>query len=175
MFAIDAQAGTKKWSLDPGIPPEAERVACCSSINRGVALFGDHVFVGTMDARLFTLHRDTGHVEWEAEAVDWRQGYSIMGAPLVVKDMVLTGIAGGEFGVRGFVKAFDAGSGDLRWTTYTIPGTVEPGNETWVRIRARHAAWLRAGTRRGTGEGHPVLTSTPTTCRQWMRILLNCN
>ena len=131
VFAIDARTGAKKWSFDPEIPPEAERVACCGSINRGVALFGDHVFVGTMDARLFALHRGTGHVEWEAEVMDWRQGYSITGAPLVVKDMVLTGIAGGEFGVRGFVKAFDAGSGDLRWTTYTIPGTGEPGNETW--------------------------------------------
>ena len=131
VFAIDARTGAKKWSFDPEISPEAERVACCGSINRGVALFGDRVFVGTMDARLIALDRNTGEVEWESEVMDWRQGFSITGAPLVVKDMVLTGIAGGEFGIRGFVKAFDTATGTLRWTTYTIPGPGEPGNETW--------------------------------------------
>ena len=68
---------------------------------------------------------------WETKVIDWQQGYSITGAPLVVKDMVLTGVAGGEFGIRGFVKAFDAKTGALRWTAYTIPGPGEPGNETW--------------------------------------------
>ena len=138
VFAIDARTGAKKWSFDPEISREAERVACCGSINRGVALFGDRVFVGTMDARLIALNKDTGNVDWEAEVMDWRQGYSITGAPLVVKDMVLTGMAGGEFGVRGFVKAFDADSGDLRWTTYTIPGPGEPGNETWPGDTWKH-------------------------------------
>ncbi len=131
VFAIDARTGARKWSFDPEISLETERVFCCGSINRGVALFGDRVFVGTMDARLFALNKDTGEVEWETEVIDWRQGYSITGAPLVVKDMVLTGVAGGEFGVRGFVKALDTASGELRWTAYTIPGPGEPGNETW--------------------------------------------
>ena len=104
---------------------------CCGSNNRGVALWGDLVFVGTMDARLIALNKDTGAVVWETKVIDWEQGYSITGAPLVVKDMVLTGVAGGEFGIRGFVKAFDAKTGALRWTAYTIPGPGEPGNETW--------------------------------------------
>ncbi len=84
-----------------------------------------------MDARMIALNKDTGAVVWETKVIDWEQGYSITGAPLVVKDMVLTGVAGGEFGIRGFVKAFDAKTGAERWTAYTIPGPGEPGNETW--------------------------------------------
>ena len=131
VFALDARNGARKWAYDPKISEEAARVYCCGSINRGVALFGELVFVGTMDARLVALHKDTGKVVWETKVIDWQQGYSITGAPLVVKDLVLTGVAGGEFGIRGFVKAFDVKTGTLRWTTYTIPGPGEPGNETW--------------------------------------------
>jgi alcohol dehydrogenase (cytochrome c) len=131
VFALDARTGARKWAYDPKISEEAARVYCCGSINRGVALFGELVFVGTMDARLVALHKDTGQIVWETKVIDWQQGYSITGAPLVVKDLVLTGVAGGEFGIRGFVKAFDVKTGTLRWTTYTIPGPGEPGNETW--------------------------------------------
>jgi len=131
VFAIDARTGKKLWGYDPEIADETERVYCCGSINRGVALWGELVFVGTMDARMVALHREDGRVVWETDVVDWRQGYSITGAPLVVKDMVLTGVAGGEFGIRGFVKAFDVRTGEPRWTAYTIPGPGEPGNETW--------------------------------------------
>ena len=131
VFALDARTGTKLWSYDPELSDETERVYCCGSINRGVALWDELVLVGTMDARMVALDKKSGNVVWETEVVDWRQGYSITGAPLVIKDMVLTGVAGGEFGIRGFVKAFDAKSGELRWTAYTIPGPGEPGNETW--------------------------------------------
>ncbi len=131
VFAIDARTGKKKWSYDPKIGNDVERVYCCGSNNRGVALWGDLVFVGTMDARMVALDKQTGVVRWETPVIDWRQGYSITGAPLVVKDMVLTGVAGGEFGIRGFVKAFDARTGALRWTAYAIPGPGEPGNDTW--------------------------------------------
>jgi len=131
VFAIDARTGARLWSYDPKVAEEAERVYCCSSQNRGVALMGDKVFVGTMDARMVALNKDTGKVVWDTVVTDWRAGYSITGAPLVVKDMVLTGIAGGEFGIRGFVKAFDVNTGAERWTAYAIPGPGEPGNETW--------------------------------------------
>jgi alcohol dehydrogenase (cytochrome c) len=131
VFALNARTGRLKWSYDPKIGKEVERVYCCGSNNRGVALWGELVFVGTMDARMIALHRDSGEVAWEARVADWQHGYSITGAPLVVKDMVLTGVAGGEFGIRGFVKALDARTGSLRWTAYTIPGPGEPGNETW--------------------------------------------
>ncbi len=131
VFAVDARTGGKLWSYDPEIGVEVERVFCCGSINRGVALFGDLVYVGTMDARLVALDKNTGEVSWEVEVADWEHGYSITGAPLVVNGLVLTGMAGGEYGVRGFVKAYDAATGEHRWTTYTIPGPGEPGNETW--------------------------------------------
>ena len=131
VFAIDARTGRQKWRYVPQMSDEVERVYCCGSNNRGVALFGELVYVGTMDARLVALDRRTGAVVWETEVIDWREGYSITGAPLVVDGMVLTGVAGGEFGIRGFVKAFDALTGEPRWTTYTIPGPGEPGNETW--------------------------------------------
>ena len=131
VFAIDARTGARKWSYVPELSAGVERVYCCGSNNRGVALFGELVYVGTMDARLVALDRHTGAVVWEVEVIDWEQGYSITGAPLVVDGMVLTGVAGGEFGIRGFVKAYDALTGAPRWTTYTIPGPGEPGNETW--------------------------------------------
>jgi alcohol dehydrogenase (cytochrome c) len=131
VFAIDARTGVRKWVYDPKIEKAVERVYCCGSNNRGVALYGNRVYVGTMDARMVALDRETGGVAWETKVIEWEQGYSITGAPLVVKDMVLTGIAGGEFGIRGFVKAYDAETGDLRWTAYTIPGPGEAGNETW--------------------------------------------
>ena len=131
VFALDARTGKKLWSYDPKIGDEVKRVYCCGASNRGVALWGDLAFVGTLDARMVALDQATGDVVWETEVIDWRQGYSITGAPLVVKDLVLTGVAGGEFGIRGFVKAFDAKTGAPRWTAYTIPGPGEPGNETW--------------------------------------------
>ena len=95
VFAIDARTGQRKWAYDPKIGNDVERVYCCGSNNRGVALWGDLVFVGTMDARMIALDRETGAVRWATPVIDWRQGYSITGAPLVVKDMVLTGVAGG--------------------------------------------------------------------------------
>ena len=110
------------------------------------------VFVGTMDARMVALDRETGAVRWETPVIDWRQGYSITGAPLVVKDMVLTGVAGGEFGIRGFVKAFDARTGAARWTAYTIPGPGEPGHETWPGETWRHGGgptWTTGVSRPG--------------------------
>ena len=131
VFAIDARTGKKLWSYDPKPPKESERVYCCGTINRGVALLGNLVYVGTLDARLVALDKDTGKVVWESVVFDWQKGYSITGAPLVVKDMVLTGVAGGEYGIRAFVKAFDAKTGGLRWTSYVIPGPGEPGNESW--------------------------------------------
>ena len=125
-----------------------ERVFCCGSINRGAALFGDLVFVGTMDARLVALAKDTGEVVWEVEVADWEHGYSITGAPLVVNGMVLTGMAGGEYGVRGFVKAYDAATGAHRWTTYTIPGPGEPGQRDLAGGHLEERRWTHLDHRR---------------------------
>ena len=133
VFALDARTGAKLWSYDPELSDESERVYCCGSINRGVALWGELVFVGTMDARMVALDKKSGDVVWETTVIDWRQGYSITGAPLVVKDMVITGVAGGEFGIRGFVKAFDA-----KKRRAAVDGLYHPRpRRTWQRNMAR--------------------------------------
>ena len=131
VFAIDARTGAKKWGFEPEMSDAVERVYCCGSNNRGVALFGELVYVGTMDARLIALHRETGAVAWETVVVDWQQGYSITGAPLVVDGLVLTG--------------------ELRWTTYTIPGPGEPGNDCKApsaRCRPEHHSYWTSGPTR---------------------------
>lgn len=81
---------------------------CCGQVNRGVALLGDQLFVGTVDAHLVSLDSKTGAVLWDVQVADYRTGHSITVAPLIVKDMVITGIAGGEYGIRGFLDAYDA-------------------------------------------------------------------
>jgi alcohol dehydrogenase (cytochrome c) len=105
---------------------------CCAQINRGVALLDDKVYVGTFDARLVALDAKSGVVRWEAEVADYNLGHSITVAPLAVKDKIIVGIAGGEYGVRGFVDAYDAKTGARAWRFWTIPGPGEPGNETWA-------------------------------------------
>jgi len=131
VFAFDAVTGRRLWSWAPEEPEGLGTVLCCGPVNRGVAIYGDLVYVLTLDARLVALHKDTGKVAWETVMHDWKLGVSATGAPLVVKGMVIAGIAGGEYGVRGYLRAYDAKTGDVKWTTYTIPGPGEPGNESW--------------------------------------------
>ena len=104
---------------------------CCGPVNRGVALKDELVFVNTLDARLYALSRADGRVVWQQTIDDWQKAVTATGAPLVVGDQVIVGIGGAEYGVRGYLKAYDAATGELRWQTYTIPGPGEPGNETW--------------------------------------------
>jgi alcohol dehydrogenase (cytochrome c) len=131
VYALDARIGRRLWEYRPAEPEGLGTVLCCGPVNRGVALWGDMVYVLTLDARLVALHRDNGAVVWEKTIGDWQQGYSATGAPYVVKDKIIVGVAGGEYGVRGYIKAFDAKRGDELWTTYTIPATGEAGNDTW--------------------------------------------
>jgi alcohol dehydrogenase (cytochrome c) len=106
-----------------------------------VAVLGDRVFLGTVDAHLVALNAKTGAVLWDVPVADSRTGYSITGAPLIVKDMVITGIAGGEYGIRGFLDAYDVSTGKRRWRFNTIPGPGEPGHETWGGTEA----WKHGG------------------------------
>ena len=131
VFAIDARTGTLKWMWEPEYEDGLEAVLCCGPVNRGLAMHGDKVFVGTLDARLVALDMADGGVAWEQRLEDWKAAYTSTGAPLVIGDKVITGVAGAEFGIRGFVQAFDAATGKPLWKTFVVPGPGEPGNETW--------------------------------------------
>ena len=130
VHALDAKTGLPFWTY---VYPLPQRLTlCCLRQNRGVAILGDRLYMGTLDAHLVALDSKTGTLLWNVEVADNLGGYSITSAPLVVKDMVIIGVSGGEYGIRGFIDAYDAETGELRWRRYTIPGEGEPGNETWA-------------------------------------------
>jgi len=131
VFAVDARTGRQLWTYAPKEPEGLGTILCCGPVNRGLAINENLVYVQTLDARLVALNKDTGEVAWEQALGDWKEGISSTGAPLVVKGLVVSGIAGAEYGVRGYLKAFDAKTGTPRWTTYSIPGPGEPGHDTW--------------------------------------------
>ncbi len=130
VLAIDAKTGRVFWQYRYTVSPDAR--VCCGSNNRGVAVLGDMLYTGTLDAHLVALDATTGHPVWNVTVADPKLGYSITMAPLVVKDRVLVGVGGGEYGIRGFVAAFDARTGKEIWRFYTIPGPGEAGHETWT-------------------------------------------
>ena len=129
LLALDAKTGLRYWTYTHPLPDQLS--VCCGDVNRGVGILGETLYMGTLDARLLAIDSKSGNVRWNVKVADNESGYAITGAPLVVKDMIITGIAGGEFGIRGFLDAYDAKTGKRRWRTYTIPGPGEPGNETW--------------------------------------------
>src|SRR5215813_13674886 len=135
VYAIDVSAGKKgviKWKMDPGTDRAwAGGVACCGVNNRGVALWKDKVISIALDGRMFATNKATGEVAWERKIADPAIGETLTIAPLVIRDLAIVGTAGGEFGIRGFIEATDLNTGKAAWRTYTIPGTGEPGNETW--------------------------------------------
>jgi len=127
VFALDAQTGQKRWRYDPQVPREKGRDACCDVVNRGVAVWKGRVYVGALDGRLIALDAKTGRLAWQVQTTDPTQPYTITGAPRVVKDLVIIGNGGAEFGVRGYFSAYDAATGALRWRFYTVPrGPGEP-------------------------------------------------
>jgi len=128
--ALDARTGRPIWSYRRGIPDGLP--VCCGTVNRGVAALDDLIFVGTIDAHLVALDAKTGNVVWDVEVANARAGISITAAPLAFKDKVVVGIAGGEFGVRGFLDAYDARTGKRAWRFWTVPAAGEPGVETWA-------------------------------------------
>ena len=130
VLALDAATGEFLWRYKRKLP---QGFAALHNTSRGVALYGDKVFLPALDATLVALDAKTGKVAWEAKVADWKDGYYMTMAPLIVKGKVLVGVAGGEFGVRGFVEAFDAETGKSAWKTYTIPAPGEPGSETWEK------------------------------------------
>jgi alcohol dehydrogenase (cytochrome c) len=131
VFAFDARNGQRLWHWAPEYAPELGTILCCGPVNRGVAILDDLVYVLTLDARLVALKKDSGQVAWEKAIDDWKRGVSATGAPMIVKDKVVVGVAGGEYGVRGYIRAYSAKSGEAAWTTYTVPEPGQPGSDTW--------------------------------------------
>ena len=120
--AIDAASGTMLWQYDPQVPGETGAKACCDVVNRGVAVWQGRVYVGTLDGRLVALDAQTGKVVWSVVTVDQTKKYTITGAPRIVKGKVLIGNGGAEYGVRGYITAYDAATGAQAWRFYTVPG-----------------------------------------------------
>lgn len=122
VFAVSAATGARIWSYDPKVPAAWDVNLCCDAVNRGVAVWQGKVYVGTLDGRLIALDAATGKPVWQQLTVDPRWRYSITGAPRIVKGKVIIGNGGSEFGVRGYVSAYDAETGKLLWRFYTVPG-----------------------------------------------------
>ncbi|MBK8019144.1 MAG: PQQ-dependent dehydrogenase, methanol/ethanol family [Betaproteobacteria bacterium] len=131
VFALDAKTGARKWTYQPEMPADYMSTVCCGLDNRGVAVANGKVFYGRLDAKLEALDAKTGKRLWTVTVADYKRGHAITSAPLIVKDLVITGIAGGEYGIRGFVTAYKQSTGEQVWKTYTIPGPGEPGHESW--------------------------------------------
>ncbi|WP_407149852.1 PQQ-dependent methanol/ethanol family dehydrogenase [Bradyrhizobium sp. ORS 86] len=145
VYAIDAATGARKWTYQPDIPDDVLQYACCDVNNRGVSYADGKIFVGRLDGKLTALDAETGKELWTSTVVDYKQGSVITSPPLVVRDKVITGFGGGEYGVRGALQAFDLKSGKLLWQTYTVPAPGEPGSDTWKGDTGLHgggAAWL---------------------------------
>lgn len=120
--AYDAATGTLLWTYDPEVPRETAVNGCCDVVNRGVAMWRGRIYVGTFDGRLVAINAATGKPVWSVQTTDPAKPYSITGAPRIVKGKVLIGNGGAEYGVRGYVSAYDADSGKLAWRFYTVPG-----------------------------------------------------
>jgi len=130
VYAIDAKTGELKWTFDPKVPRERAYFICCDVVNRGVALYKGKVYVGTLDGRLIALDQKTGSPVWTVATTDPAQAYSITSAPRIAKGLVVIGNAGGEYGVRGYLSAYDAETGKQAWRTYTVPGDPSKGFES---------------------------------------------
>jgi len=145
VYAINAATGAKKWTYEPDMPDDVLQYACCDVNNRGVAYADGKIFIGRLDGKLTALDAASGKELWTSKVVDYKQGSVITSPPLVVRDKVITGFGGGEYGVRGALLAFDLNNGKQLWQTYTVPAPGEPGSETWKGDSGLHgggAAWL---------------------------------
>ncbi|HEY7670754.1 MAG TPA: PQQ-dependent dehydrogenase, methanol/ethanol family [Gammaproteobacteria bacterium] len=154
VYAFDARTGASLWQYDPQVPDAWRSKVCCGLKNRGVAAWGGKIYVGTLDGRLVAIDARTGNSVWSALTIDAAWRYAITGAPRVTKGMVLIGNAGAEYGVRGYVSAYDAETGRLLWRFHTVPGNPAIGFENqamqtagatwsgdWWRIGGGGAVW----------------------------------
>ena len=145
VYALDAATGARKWTYEPEIPDDVLQYACCDVNNRGVSYADGKLYIGRLDGKLTALDAKTGKELWTSKVVDYKQGSVITSPPLVVRDKVITGFGGGEYGVRGALQAFDANTGKQLWQTFTTPAPGEPGSDTWKGDTGLHgggAPWL---------------------------------
>lgn len=145
VIALDATNGRVLWTYTPKIDFRSLRAVCCDVVNRGVALYGNNVYFGTLDDRLFALDALTGKAIWSSVVAPLEQDYTITGAPLVVNGKVITGVSGGEYGARGLLAAYDASTGKLLWRRWTIPSERETGGDSWPRgmyVRGGGDTWV---------------------------------
>ena len=140
-WAIDARTGRQIWRYRRDLP--SGLIACCGLVNRGFAVLGDRLFKTTLDAHVVAISRKTGAIEWDTTMVNYRNGYSGTTAPLAVRDKVIVGVAGAEYGVRGFIDAYDAQTGKQVWRFYTTAGPGDAGHSTWRGTDAK--AWEHGG------------------------------
>jgi alcohol dehydrogenase (cytochrome c) len=130
-FAVNAKTGEIKWRYSPEIPKDVDQIACCDVVNRGVAVAQGKVFVGRLDAHIVALDEKTGKEVWKTKVVDYQQGSAITSPPTVAGNVVVTGFAGGEYGVRGAIVGLDINTGKELWRTHTVPMGSEKGADTW--------------------------------------------
>ena len=141
-MALDLVTGRQIWKTLVDYPADTPRVACCGIVNRGVALYEGKVFRTTLDAHVIALDAETGNELWRTQSIDHKTGYSMTVAPMMADGVLITGISGGEYGIRGYLEGYDPDTGVRVWRTYTIPAPGEPGSETW---QDGGDAWTRGG------------------------------
>jgi len=129
VVALDTQTGRRLWYFHYPVPDKV--YTCCGQVNRGLAVLGDRLFMATVDAKLIALDIKSGRLLWKTAQADYETGYAGTVAPIIAKDKVILGIAGGEYGIRGFVDAYDAATGKRAWRFYTVPGPDDPHFGTW--------------------------------------------
>ena len=148
VFANNAKTGELLWKHDPQVPKSWGSNACCDVVNRGVAVWKGSVFVGTIDGRLLSLDAATGAVNWDINTIDRTRPYTITGAPRVIKDKVIIGNGGAEYGVRGYVTAYDTKTGEQAWRFYTVPGDpAQPAENPALELAAKTwtGEWWKTG------------------------------
>ena len=149
VFALDATTGQLRWTYDPKVPREKAYFVCCDVVNRGVALHNGKIYIGTLDGRLIALDERSGAPVWSVQTTDPTKAYSITAAPCIARGKVIIGNAGSEYGVRGYITAYDAETGKQAWRFYTVPGDPKKGFESQAMKTAAStwegSEWWRAG------------------------------
>ncbi len=148
-YAIDARTGKQLWKYDPEVHRKYDNLACCDVVNRGAAFYKGKVIVGVLDGRLVALDANSGKVAWQTTTVDQTQPFTITGAPRIARGKVIIGNGGAEYGVRGYVSAYDAETGKLAWRFYTVPGDPSKPQENKALEKAlptwKGTEWFKVG------------------------------